>query len=92
MKENLRICNLQRETSRVYRAELTDETENAEALYRVQLILTDAEELGRFFLKYWDEQYEEYYEFDYDRATKRLLTESEEQKKKVKNRKIYRTI
>ena len=90
LEENLRVCNLQRETSRVYRAELTDETENAEALYHVQLILTDAEELGRFFLKYWDERYEEYYEFDYDRVTKRLLTESEEQKNLPYNLKYRR--
>lgn len=80
LKENLRVCNLQRDEPRVYRAELIDGEENAKVFYRVQLTLPDTEELSSFFLKYWDEKYEEYYEFDYDRMTKLLLTENEEEK------------
>lgn len=73
------ICvhNLARTSPLVYQAELSDS--QGKKQYQVQLTLSGTEDLGRFFLRYWDEQYEEYYEFDYDRATHDLLTESEEQ-------------
>ena len=80
LKGNQRVCHLQRQSPRVYTAELIDDDENSKTRYHVQLILPDAEELSRFFLKCWDETYEEYYEFDYDRKENLLLTDAEEEK------------
>lgn len=80
LKGNQRVCRLQRQSSRIYKAELTDDGENAKTHYQVQLILPEAEELSRFFLKCWDETYKEYYEFDYDRKQNLLLTDAEEEK------------
>ena len=80
LKGNQRICRLQRQSPRIYMAELIDDEESAKPHYHVQLILPDTEELSRFFLKCWDETYEEYYEFDYDRKGHLLLTDAEEDK------------
>lgn len=80
LKGNQRVCRLQRQSPQIYKAVLIDEDAPSKKPYHVQLILPDTEELSRFFLKYWDEAYDEYYEFDYDRKENLLLTDAEEQK------------
>lgn len=91
IKGDMRVRNLKRLAAQTYQAELTAGPEEEDALYQVKLTLSDAEDkLGRFFLHYWDEKYEEYYEFDYDRTMHILLTEQEEQRNLPYNQRYRR--
>lgn len=74
---DVRVHGLKRMSLTVYQAELVDS--QGKKQYQVQITLPGTEDLGRFFLRYWDDQYKEYYEFDYDRTQHSLLTEREEQ-------------
>lgn len=73
----VRVHDLKRMSPTVYQAELVDS--QGKKQYQVQITLPGTEDMGRFFLRYWDDQYKEYYEFDYDRTQHSLLTEREEQ-------------
>lgn len=51
----------------------------AESLCKVQLNFSDGEEINRFFLQFWEEEYQEYEVFIYDRLEKKLITDDSEQ-------------